>query len=548
MPTLMPANVDANAVADAIAAGELEAADVAAGSFQLPISEEMSGKLQIIIAVIDGEDVKTVATAPFEYYGAGGSGWKSLGVGFYTEDYIVSYYGTKDEEGNFIPYDPETYQVEIEANTKTPGLYRMKNAYAPLAAMFGLEGGDKDIEVNAEDPAGVYIMQQPTGFDAGSGESNIRRYVIENDLVDAIIQLPNNIFYNTGITTYIWILTNKKPEQRRGKVQLIDASQAFEKLRKNQGSRNCTITPDYQDMILKTYMDFVEQEGEKVSSKLFDNDDFRYYNVTIERPLRLRSQFNALKIDELLFDKSDLDMSKWLYETYHDRVFEGLDEEIPAIKEYLNDNEIKMTDKKIAKLINAKEWKARRELMQMAHSLMKAVGSDVYMDYNVFAEKIEKAAKQIAQKPSAAQLKTIARAMSETDPEAAPVVKKAHKANSKDIQELMDIFGVPEDRICDYGYSPDGKGYVEYEPDSDLRDTEKIPVKENIYEYFQREVRPYVADAWINLPPTKIGCEISFNKYFYKPAPLRSLEENERDIRELDKQSQGFIQSLFDLV
>lgn len=170
---VMPANVDANAVADAIAAGELEAADVAAGSFQLPISEEMSGKLQIIIAVIDGEDVKTVATAPFEYFGAGGSGWKSLGVGFYTEDYIVSYYGTKDEEGNFIPYDPETYQVEIEANTKTPGLYRMKNAYAPLAAMFGLEGGDKDIEVNAEDPAGVYIMQQPTGFDAGSGEMSI---------------------------------------------------------------------------------------------------------------------------------------------------------------------------------------------------------------------------------------------------------------------------------------------------------------------------------------------------------------------------------------
>ena len=418
--------------------------------------------------------------------------------------------------------------------------------------LFMLEMVDK-MKPLEQQPQGSRIASIHNGSslftgDAGSGESNIRRYVIENDLVDAIIQLPNNIFYNTGITTYIWILTNKKPEQRRGKVQLIDASQAFEKLRKNQGSRNCTITPDYQDIILKTYMDFVEQEDEKVCSKLFDNDDFRYYNVTIERPLRLRSQFNALKIDELLFDKSDLDMSKWLYETYHDRVFEGLDAEVPAIKEYLNDNEIKMTDKKITKLINAKEWKARRELMQMAHSLMKAVGSDVYMDYNVFAEKIEKAAKQIAQKPSAAQLKTIARAMSETDPEAAPVVKKVHKANSKDIQELMDIYGIPEDRICDYGYSPAGKGYVEYEPDSDLRDTEKIPVKEDIYEYFQREVRPYVDDAWINLPPTKIGCEISFNKYFYKPAPLRSLEENERDIRELDKQSQGFIQSLFDLV
>lgn len=418
--------------------------------------------------------------------------------------------------------------------------------------LFMLEMVDKMKPLDQQ-PQGARIASIHNGSslftgDAGSGESNIRRYVIENDLVDAIIQLPNNIFYNTGITTYIWILTNKKPANRRGKVQLIDASQAFEKLRKNQGSRNCTITPEYQDAILKIYMDFVEQEDEKVSSKLFDNDDFRYYNVTIERPLRLRCQFNALKIDELLFDKGELEMSKWLYETYRDRVFVGLDAEIPAIKEYLNDNEIKMTDKKVAKLINAKEWNARRELMQIAQSLMRTIGTDVYMDYNVFAEMIDKAAKSIAQKPSAAQLKTIARAMSVTDPEAAPVIKKIHKANSKDIQELTDVYGIVEDRLSDYGYSRDGKGYIEYEADSDLRDTEKIPVKENIYDYFLREVRPYVADAWINLPPTKIGCEISFNKYFYKPAPLRSLEENERDIRELDKQSQGFIQSLFDII
>lgn len=418
--------------------------------------------------------------------------------------------------------------------------------------LFMLEMVDKMKPLDQQ-PQGARIASIHNGSslftgDAGSGESNIRRYVIENDLVDAIIQLPNNIFYNTGITTYIWILTNKKPANRKGKVQLIDASQAFEKLRKNQGSRNCTITPEYQDAILKIYMDFVEQEGGKVSSKLFDNDDFRYYNVTIERPLRLRCQFNALKIDELLFDKGELEMSKWLYETYRDRVFVGLDAEIPAIKEYLNDNEIKMTDKKIAKLINAKDWTARLELMQIAQSLMRTIGTDVYMDYNVFVDKIDKAAKQIAQKPIAAQLKTIARAMSVTDPEAAPVIKKIHKANSKDIQELTDVYGIVEDRLSDYGYSRDGKGYIEYEADSDLRDTEKIPVKENIYDYFLREVRPYVADAWINLPSTKIGCEISFNKYFYKPAPLRSLEENERDIRELDEQSQGFIQSLFNLV
>ena len=387
--------------------------------------------------------------------------------------------------------------------------------------------------------------------DAGSGESNIRRFLIENDLVDAIIQLPNNIFYNTGISTYVWILTNKKAHERIGKVQLIDASQAFEKLRKNQGSRNCTISEQYRDAILKVYMDFVPQEAtdeQKVASKIFDGDDFRYYNVTIERPLRLRSQFNALKIDEMLYDSSELEMSKWLYQTYGERVFDGLDNEVPAIKEYLNENEIKMTDKKLAKLISVKAWEDRRTLQDAAKALMKAIGTEVFMDYNVFSERVASTAKTLKLDVKAADIKSIARAMSVADPEAAPVIKKEHKANSKDIERLESVYGIAPEVIEDYGYTKHGKGYVEYESDSDLRDSEKIPVKEDIYEYFQREVRPYVADAWINLPPTKIGCEISFNKYFYKPAPLRSLAENEADILALDEKSQGFIKSLFELM
>lgn len=387
--------------------------------------------------------------------------------------------------------------------------------------------------------------------DAGSGESNIRRYLIENDLVDAIIQLPNNIFYNTGISTYVWILTNKKADNRKGKVQLIDASQAYEKLRKNQGSRNCTIAEQYREAILKVYMDFVPQEAteeQKVVSKIFDGDDFRYYNVTIERPLRLKSQFNALLIDEMLYDNSDLEMSKWLYQTYGERVFDGLDNEVPAIKEYLNENEIKMTDKKLAKLISAKAWEDRRTLQNAAKALMKAIGTEVFMDYNVFSEKVTLTAKTLKLDVKGAALNSIARAMSVTDPAAAPVIKKEHKANSKDIEKLESVYGIAPEVISDYGYTKHGKGYVEYETDSDLRDSEKIPVKEDIYEYFQREVRPYVADAWINLPPTKIGCEISFNKYFYKPVPLRSLAENEADILALDEQSQGFIKSLFELM
>lgn len=388
--------------------------------------------------------------------------------------------------------------------------------------------------------------------DAGSGESNIRRYLIENDLVDAIIQLPNNIFYNTGISTYVWILTNKKPKNRMGKVQLIDASQAYEKLRKNQGSRNCTISEYYRDAILKVYTEFVEQEADdniKVTSKIFDGDDFRYYNVIIERPLRLRSQFNALLIDEMLYDSSDIEMSKWLYETYGERVFSGLESEIPTIKEYLNENDIKMTDKKLSKHISAKAWKDRKNQMDAAKALMKAVGKDVYMDYNEFLKKVVVAAKDLKLNLTATDIKNITRAMSVTDTEAEPVIKKEHKANSKDIDKLVSVYGISDERLSDYGYNRTKKNvYIEYESDGELRDTEKIPVKEDIYDYFQREVRPYVADAWINLPQTKIGCEISFNKYFYKPVPLRTLEENEKDILELDRQSQGFIKSLFELV
>jgi type I restriction enzyme M protein len=385
--------------------------------------------------------------------------------------------------------------------------------------------------------------------DAGSGESNIRRYLIENDLVDAIVQLPNNIFYNTGISTYVWVLTNKKQPNRKGKVQLIDASQAFEKLRKNQGSRNCTISDAFREAILKVYMDFLEQEATeetKIGSKVFDGDDFRYYNVTIERPLRLKSQFNALRIDEMLYDNSDIEMSKWLYQTYGERVFSGLDGEVTNIKEYLNDNEIKMTDKKLTKLISKKAWEERRDLQDSAKALMKVIGTEVFMDYNVFIKKVTEVSKNLKLGLNATALKNIARSMSVTDPSAAPVVKKEHKANSKDIERLESVYDIDSALLADYGYMSGEKNtYIEYESDSDLRDSEKIPVKEDIYEYFLREVRPYVSDAWINLPPTKIGCEISFNKYFYKPAPLRSLEENEADILALDEQSQGFIKSLF---
>ena len=385
--------------------------------------------------------------------------------------------------------------------------------------------------------------------DAGSGESNTRRYLIENDLVDCIVQLPNNVFYNTGITTYVWLLTNKKATERRGRVQLIDASQAFDKLRKNLGARNCTIEA-YYDTITDIDMRGEEREADSetpISSRMFDGDDFRYYNVTVERPLRLRSQFSQLKIDSMLYDSSAEELSRRIYDMFGAQVFDGISsEDMKDLKEQLTDEDIKVTDKKLATLTSSDKWKERKAMVDMAEKIMHKVGTDVWMNYNEFINHVGAAAKEIDKKVKATTVNAIARAMSETCEEADPVVKKIHKRGSKDVERQMFTYEVAEDALADYGLYLDAKGnYVEYESDSDLRDSEKICVKEDIYDYFQREVRPYVADAWINIPATKIGCEISFNKYFYKPQPLRSLAENEADIRALDAASQGFIKSLF---
>ena len=388
--------------------------------------------------------------------------------------------------------------------------------------------------------------------DAGQAESNIRRYLLENDLVETIIQLPNNIFYNTGISTYCWILTNNKEERRRGKIQLIDASQAYEKLRKNQGNRNCTIEP-FRQAIYDVYRFFIEcdaTEDSPIAAKIFPVDEFRYHSVTIERPLRLRAQFSAQAIDDMLFDSKQDELTRWLYGKYSDRVFSDLTSEVQDIREYLQDQEIKITDKNFRKLIDPTAWKERRELQHIANLLAREIGSGVFMDYNEFFALAVEAAKRLGLKISKTDLdKKICRVMAETDPEAAPVISKTVKPTAKDVTSLVEIFGVEAADFTDYGLYPMAKGkeLIIYESDSELRDSEKIPVGEDIHEYFLREVKPYASDAWINLPATKIGCEISFNKYFYEPKPLRSLEENEADILSLDAESQGLIRSLLNL-
>ncbi len=388
--------------------------------------------------------------------------------------------------------------------------------------------------------------------DAGQAESNIRRYLLENDLVEAIIQLPNNIFYNTGISTYCWILTNNKDERRRGKIQLINASHAYEKLRKNQGNRNCTIKP-FRQAIYYVYHSFIEcdvTDDTPIASKIFPVDEFRYHSVTIERPLRLRAQFSAQTIDDMLFDSKQDELTRWLYGKYGDRVFSGLTSDVQDIREYLQDQEIKITDKNFRKLIDPTVWKERQELQHIANLLAREIGSGVFMDYNEFFDLAVETAKRLSLKISKTDLnKKICRVMAVADPDAVPVISKTVKPTAKDVTSLVDIFGVETSDFADYGLYPTAKGkdLIIYESDSELRDSEKIPVGEDIHEYFLREIQPYALDAWINLPATKIGCEISFNKYFYEPKPLRSLKENESDILALDAESQGLISSLLNL-
>ena len=261
--------------------------------------------------------------------------------------------------------------------------------------------------------------------DAGQGESNIRRWIIENDWLEAIVALPLNMFYNTGIATYVWVLSNRKPEHRRGKVQLIDASQWYRPLRKNLGSKNCELSDDDMQRICDAFLAFEETE----QSKIFPNEAFGYWKVTVERPLR----------------------------------FEGIEPE---------------------RAYTAKEIKILRETCER----------------------------------------------SETAP---PVIKKVHRGGTE-----------PDPLHGQFGATIKGKSaVVEYEPDTDLRDTEQVPLlhEGGIEAFIRREVLPYAPDAWYVPDSVKVGYEISFTRHFYKPQPLRPLEEIRTDILALEKETEGLL-------
>lgn len=300
--------------------------------------------------------------------------------------------------------------------------------------------------------------------DAGSGESEIRRYLFENDLVEGIVALPDQLFYNTGISTYIWVLTNNKTSYQKGKVQLVNAVNMFKKMRKSLGNKRNEISEEQINEIVEMY----GQTNDSDNVKIFDNEDFGYYRVTAERPLRLNFQISEERMARLDDERAFINLA-----TSRKRG-ESKEAEIEA-------------------------GKAQQETIR---KVLADIQSDtIYKNRAEFIDVIKYAFKDTDINLPAPLLKAIWNALSERD-ETADVCMK----NKKEI-----------------------------EADTDLRDTEIIPLSDNIEEYFEGEVLPHVPDAWIDDEKTRIGYEIPFTRYFYQYTKLRPSSEIKAEIQQLEE-------------
>ncbi len=313
---------------------------------------------------------------------------------------------------------------------------------------------------------------------AGQGESNIRRWIIENDWLEAIVALPLNMFYNTGIATYVWVLTNRKPRHRLGKVQLIDATKWFRPLRKNLGKKNCELGPEDIERTCRTFLDFDETE----ESKVFDNEAFGYWKVTVERPLRL-------KVD--------------------------------------------LSPERCAGFSEACRVAGEEPLANAVERMTETLGPGPHLDFNGFLDALKAGMSGRRAKLTAKRKKLLQTVLAERDEKAERVVKRLHRR------------GTAPDPIRGLYESRDGSKsrVVEYEPDTALRDTEQIPLQEEggIEGFLRREVLPYAADAWYVAKSVKTGYEISFNRYFHKPEPMRTLAEIGEDILAVERETEGLL-------
>ena len=376
--------------------------------------------------------------------------------------------------------------------------------------------------------------------DAGQGESNIRRCIIENDWLEAIVALPLNMFYNTGIATYIWVVSNRKPEVRHGKVQLIDATKWFKPLRKNLGKKNCELSDEDIQRICDAFLAFEETE----ESKIFPNAAFGYWKVTVERPLRLRSHFTRTTWQRLQFASGDHILRSDLYDAIGEDVFDDFARVRSRVEHVLNSWSSggadkpgrKVSDAQRKRLLKAATWERDKHLVDIAPRLLEEIGNEVFDDHNQFRSALDDALKRLNLRLPAADKKAIYSATSWRSDDAPPVIKKVHKKGT----EPDPLRGLSDATI-------DGKQVVvEYEPDTDLRDSEQIPLLEEggIEAFIQREVLPYAPDAWYVADSVKLGYEISFTRYFYKPQPMRTLEEIRADILAVEKETEELLDEI----
>jgi type I restriction enzyme M protein len=351
------------------------------------------------------------------------------------------------------------------------------------------------------------------------------------------------------------VLSNRKAPHRKGKVQLIDATQWFKPLRKNLGKKNCELSEDDIRRICDTYLAFKEAE----QSKLFPNAAFGYWKVTVERPLCLHSQLTVKAIESLRFASGDEDLRAPLYDEFGEALFENFASVQQALEirlsEWGSSDEEEDTEegatakkglpeKKKKKLLDAKTWERDARLVETATVLRQELGGDLFEDHNIFRDTVDAALQKLGRKVSAADLKLILRGVSWRVETAPPVIAKVHKPGKATPDPL-------HGRYPHASPSPlRGEGaksiVVEYEPDSDLRDTEQVPLLEEggIEAFIRREVLPYTPDAWIKEDATKIGYEISFTRHFYKPQPLRTLDEIRADILAVEKEAEGLLDEL----